>query len=116
MPSDPRALSFDEFAAFIRASAGVPRRIAIRPGSLFEDDLGITGDDGCDLLEATEQHFGVLLSTPEHGYRETFGLASHEVLFHSEGLGWGATDLVDLFRPDAMPTSVRNFKAAGSDK
>jgi hypothetical protein len=110
MSSDSRTLSFEEFADFIREWASIPRRIAIRSETLFENDLGITGDDGCDLLKATEHHFGVLLASPEHGYRDTFGLASDEVLFHSEGLGWDWTDIVRLFRPTAMPSSVRDFK------
>jgi hypothetical protein len=55
---------------------------------LFEDDLGITGDDGIALLEATEKRFGVQLSL-----RETFNLGPNEFLFNGEGLG---PDIVTL--------------------
>ena len=100
--------SFEEFAAFIRDWAGIPRT-KIAPETLFEDDLGITGDDGCELLEATERHFGVCLSSPEDGYRRTFDLAPHECLFHGEGMGWGGANVIGLFRP-SLPPSVRAFK------
>ena len=86
--------SFEEFATFVREWARIPARIEIVPETLFEDDLGITGDDGCELLQATEKHFWVCLSSPEDGYRRTFDLAPHEFLFHGEGLGWGLPDII----------------------
>jgi hypothetical protein len=102
--------SFEQFAAFIREWAAIPARIEIRPKTLFEDDLGITGDDGCELLEATEKRFRVRLSSPEDGYRRTFDLAQHEVLFHGEGIGWDLSDIISLFRPSVVPASVRAFR------
>ncbi|MBK7926639.1 MAG: hypothetical protein IPJ98_03870 [Bryobacterales bacterium] len=102
--------SFEELADFIREWAAIPRRMSILPETLFEDDLGITGDDGCELLEATEKHFGVCLSSPEEGYRRAFDLAPHEFLFHSEGLGWDLSDIVSLFHPSAPPSSIRAFR------
>ena len=107
---EPPTPSFEEFAAFIRDWARIPKRIAITPDTLFEDDLGITGDDGCELLEATAKHFRVSLATPEDGYRRTFDLAPHEFLFHSEGFGWDLSDIISLFRPSAMPSSVKAFR------
>jgi hypothetical protein len=79
------------------------------PETLFEDDLGITGDDGCELLEETERRFAVRLSSPEHGYRETFNLAPHEFLFNSEGFGPSFHDIMTLFRPSLIPSSVKRF-------
>jgi len=107
-PGQERAtLLFEELANFIREWAAIPRRKRIVPETLFEDDLGITGDDGCELLEATEKHFGVCLSSPEEGYRRSFDLAPHEFLFHGEGLGWGLSDIVSLCE---MPSSIRAFR------
>jgi hypothetical protein len=54
-----RPPSFDELAAFVREWAGIPNRKRIAPETLFEDDLGITGDDGCELLDETERRFDV---------------------------------------------------------
>lgn len=90
-------LSFAEFADFIRSQCGVSRKKNITPESKFEDDLGITGDDGVDLLKTTEKRFSIKLSDTEHGYRKTFDLGPNEFLFNSEG--W--------FR---LPVSVREFK------
>jgi len=97
MPPPP----FEEFAEFVRAFAGLSRKRSIVPSTRFEGDLGITGDDGCDLLRETETQFGVALSSKEHGYRLTFGLGPDEYLFHAEGL--------DLFGLSSGP--VREFTA-----
>jgi acyl carrier protein len=87
-------LSFDEFAEFIRQWAGLSRKKQIAPETEFEDDLGITGDDGCELLEAAEKRFKVTLSSEENGYRETFNLGPNEFLFHAEGFGPSLPDLL----------------------
>jgi hypothetical protein len=99
--------SFEEFAGFIREWGRIAKRKQIAAETLFEDDLGITGDDGCELLEEIEGHFGVCLSSPEHGYRQTFGLAANEFLFHSEGFGPSRSDIVSLFKPSSPPALVR---------
>ena len=52
-------LSFAEFADFIRSQCGVSAKKTITHESKFEDELGITGDDGVDLLKATEKRFNV---------------------------------------------------------
>jgi hypothetical protein len=101
--------SFEEFAKFIHEWAGIPTRKQIAPETLFEDDLGITGDDGCELLEETERRFGVCLSSPEHGYRQTFGLGPNEFLFHSEGFGPSWSDFVSLFGESSPPNIIRRF-------
>jgi hypothetical protein len=93
--------SFKEFTDFIRTCTGISMRKQIVPETLFERDLGVTGDDGCELLEAIEDHYGVCLLSRDDGYRSTFGLAPHEFLFHSEGLG----GLLDIF----SRSSVRAF-------
>src|ERR1700722_968930 len=79
-------LSFDQFAEFIREYWHVSNRKSISPETQFERDLGLTGDDGADLLEATERKFGVVLSGENKELRETFSLGPNEYLFHSEGL------------------------------
>jgi hypothetical protein len=89
--------SFDEFVAFLREWGRVSRKKIISPETQFEADLGITGDDGCELLEATEKRFQVRLSSDERGCRDTFGLGFNEFLFHSEGLRFGPPPLITLF-------------------
>lgn len=77
--------SFEEFAQFIRDWGRFKSDRSITPNTLFEDDPGITGDDGADLLEAVERRFKAPLRSAEHGYRKTFDLSPNEVLFQSEG-------------------------------
>ena len=82
-------LSFEEFAGFIRECGHLGREERITPDTRFERDLGITGDDGNELLQAAEKRFGVTFT------RETFNLKPNEFLFGPEAsLG----DLITLFR------------------
>lgn len=94
------APSFEQFIAFIREFAVLSTSTVITPATRFEKDLGITGDDGTELLEGVEKRFGVQLSSVEHGVRPVFNLKPNENLFHSEGF-----DLVGL----SSSESVREF-------
>jgi hypothetical protein len=101
-------LTFDEFAAWLREYWSVPVRKAISPETQFERDLGLTGDDGDDLLEAVEKEFEVRLGNEETGVRETFSLEPNEYLFHSEGWGPSPAELISLFSNSPSPI-VRSF-------
>lgn len=98
-------LAFDEFTNFIRDHWQVSDRKRISPETQFERDLGLTGDDGKDLLEATEKRFGVTLCSGETGLRKTFNLGPNEYLFHSEGIL--PFTFTSLFNP--VKTTVRKF-------
>jgi len=89
--------SFSEFADFLCQWGSISRRKVISRNTQFESDRGITGDDGCELLEATEQRFHVRLSSEENGYRETFNLGPDEFLFNSEGFLFGLRPLITRF-------------------
>jgi hypothetical protein len=56
--------NIDEFADFIHEYWHVSDRKKISLETQFEGDLGLTGDDENDLLEATEKRFGVTLQNP----------------------------------------------------
>lgn len=75
--------TFNVFALFIREVVGYPDRKAITPETLFENDMGVTGDDGVDLLEATEKRFNVDWTD----FRAVFNLKPDEYLFGPEGFG-----------------------------
>jgi hypothetical protein len=101
-------LTFDEFAAWLREYWSVPVRKAIVPETQFECDLGLTGDDGDDLLVAAEKEFEVKLGNEETGIRETFDLQPNEYLFNSEGWGPSPAELTSLFSGSPSST-VRSF-------
>jgi hypothetical protein len=101
------SLTFDEFARFIREYRAVPAHKEIALETQFERDLGLTGDDGDDLLLATEKQFGVALASDETGVRKTFNLEPNEYLFHSEGLELFPIEMTMLF--GATAHSVREF-------
>lgn len=101
-------LTFDEFAEWLRWYRYIPARKAILPETQFERDLGLTGDDGTDLLEATEKRFEVRLGNEETGLRDTFNLQPNEYLFHSEGWGPSPAEIISLFSDSPSPT-VRCF-------
>ena len=67
--------SFADLAKFIREWVALPRKKQIVPDTRFEEDLGITGDDGCELLEAIQKHFNAPLCEVGYGYRRTSTLA-----------------------------------------
>ena len=101
-------LTFDEFARFICEYWSVSNPKQITQETQFERDLGLTGDDGNDLLKATEKRFDVTLCSEETGVRETFNLRTNEYLFHSEGGGLGMPfEMTTLFSTTA-PT-IRDF-------
>lgn len=101
-------LTFDEFAQWLPEYWRVPNRKAITPETQFERDLGLTGDDGDELLIAAEKRFEVRLGSEETGVRETFNLQPKEYLFHSEGWGPSPAEFISLFSD--TPAFVRSFE------
>ncbi len=77
--------TLQDIERFVRDFAGLGAGQSVTPQTRLDADLGITGDDGDDLLKAAAEHFGAKLADPIHGYRETFSLAENEYLFHAEG-------------------------------
>ena len=77
--------SFERFCEMIREKSGFSQSKLITPDTQFERDLGITGDDGSELLETIERNYHIQF-TPG-----SFSLGPDERLFHDEG--W------DLFVP-----------------
>lgn len=75
----------EEVIAFVREYSGDVKSM-ITEHTRLEADLGITGDDGVELLEEAEQRFGVCFVTEERSFKETFGLGENEYLFNAEGL------------------------------
>jgi hypothetical protein len=88
--SNGTAPGFEEVANFVRGWALVPAKQPITVHTQFERDLGITGDDGGELLQAAEEHFKVNLRDGDNGYRTIFNLGSNEYLFNSEGFSIGS--------------------------
>jgi hypothetical protein len=100
-------LTFGEFANCIREYWQVSDRKKVSPETQFERDLGQTGDDGNDLLVATEKRFGVTLCSEETEMRETFNLGPNEYLFHSEG--WDPFPFRFTSLLNAVEPTVREF-------
>ena len=99
--------SLEEVIGFVRDHTRTRRSLTAE--TRLEADLDVTGDDGTDLLEAVEAHFGLAISDAKTGVRSTFGLGPNEYLFGSEGfdlIGIGA--LFRWFRGEPRP-SVRDL-------
>jgi len=101
-------LTFEQFAEFIRKQGAVSRKKQIERETQFERDLGITGDDGGELIEATERQFGVALTSAEDGLRNTFNLGPNEFLFHAEGFEIFPFEVLSITGRSPTPT-VRSF-------
>ncbi len=67
--------SFQDVAEFVANFCGADSS-SIHPGTRLEADLGITGDDGVDLLAAFAERFRVDFGRPD---------SKEQYLFHSEG-------------------------------
>jgi acyl carrier protein len=91
--------TFEELADFIREWGGIGSKKVITPEALFEKDLGVTGDDGQDLLEAVEKRFDVCLDSDELPFQLLFNLGPNEVLFNLEGLWFVAPEIITIFGP-----------------
>ena len=76
--------SLADVIAFVREFSGCKRE-NIDENTCLEKDLGITGDDGVELLEEAEKVFGVSFFAEEDDFRKAFSLQENEYLFHSEG-------------------------------
>lgn len=105
-----RGPTFTEFEHFLRKHLDLDQHDKVIPTTLFEDHLGVSGDDGVDLLDATEKQFGVSFEP----LWETFSMQPNEYLFHGEG--FGQIDLPWLmgklwpFGPSIWkPTTCRKF-------
>jgi len=99
--------TFEQFAELVRHFAGCSSKVQITRATKFQDDLGITGEDGTELLIETEKHYGVLLHSEEHGFRVTFNLAPNEYLFNSEG--FNAFELLGRLFGVKEGSTVREF-------
>lgn len=76
--------TLDQVIAFVREFTGTPHRTIITASTRIEEDLGVCGLDGVDLLERVEKHFGIEFPAGD-GVRIAFELAPHEYLFSSDG-------------------------------
>ena len=71
--------SFEELASLIRKHQGFRPDKRILPEFQFERDLGVTGDDGVEILEEVQNRYGIEFS------RKSLDLEDNEYLFHPEG-------------------------------
>ena len=91
----------------MREFAGLKASRILDAQTRLEADLGITGDDGAELLQAAATRFGVVLADAQRGYRDTFQLEENDYLFHSEGLQLsGAEALASWIRRKPRPRVV----------
>ena len=72
-----------EVIRFVRDHLGVADHVPLDSTTRLEADLGVTGDDGDELLWAAESRFGVSFGTD---LRPAFALAADETLFGPEGV------------------------------
>jgi acyl carrier protein len=96
-------LGLEEVLEFVREYSGDHKSV-ITEHTLLEADLGITGDDGVELLVEAEKKFGVSFVTEERSFQETFRLGDNEYLFNSEGLDLlGIGRLVSWLKKEQRP-------------
>jgi hypothetical protein len=85
-------LTLENLISLIREFHRIPNKTEISENTLLEDGLGITGDDGCELLEEIEKTFSLSFTGKDGSLREAFDLEENQFLFHGEGI-----DLFGIF-------------------
>lgn len=80
-----RDIELSEVIAFVREYTGVSERRPIGPDTRLEADLGVTGDDGDELLREAAEQFQVDLASPADGIARTLDLGPNEYFFGPEG-------------------------------
>jgi acyl carrier protein len=103
--------TFNDVAEFVRDWARLPAKKQITPDTQFERDLGITGDDGDELLQAAQKRFKVNFTDGDNGVRTIFKLGPNEYLFNSEGFPspFGGGGIITLFSTPDTNFTVRAF-------
>ena len=96
--------SISEVITFVREfRLERPHRL-ITAETRFEADLGVTGDDGDDLLNAAMERFNVDLASEENGIAQTLQLAPNEYFFGPEGFDpLGISVLLRWLRGEPRP-------------
>jgi len=79
--------TLDDLISLIRTHQCISEQITINGSTLLEKDLGITGDDGSELLEEIENKYDISFSGENGTIQGAFELEEDEYLFHSEGEG-----------------------------
>jgi acyl carrier protein len=93
--------SFDAICEIIRDQSQLRPEDRITPDTQFERDLGITGDDGAEILDRVPDYYEIRFTA------KSFDLAPNEYLFNSEGF-----DIVPAFVRSLMrkpEPEVRSF-------
>jgi hypothetical protein len=81
-------ITVEHLIEFIRHHQRIAKEMVIDQYTLLEKDLGITGDDGGELLDVIEKEFAVSFVGSDSTIRKAFGLEKSEYLFHNEGVGF----------------------------
>ncbi len=95
--------SIIEVINFIREYSGI-RKKHIDENTYIDRELGITGDDGVELLEEAEKVFEVSFESEVHNLRTLFSMKENEYLFHAEGFDlFGISRFIDWLRGKHRP-------------
>ena len=79
-------ISFEEFKQLMREIVDLDANYPLTTETYFEKDLGVTGDDGYELLVDIENSLEIEFLTAGDNCQEIFGLEPGQYLFHSEGI------------------------------
>ena len=69
----------------IRDFHGIPESVSIEANTKLEKELGITGDDGVELIEFLQDKMKLSFIGTDGTLSEAFDLSKNECLFNSEG-------------------------------
>ncbi|MDH3223375.1 MAG: DUF1493 family protein [Gemmatimonadota bacterium] len=100
-------IELDDVVEFVREFTRVPPRISITADTRIEADLGVTGDDGVELLLGAEERFCADFGDDLAG---VFGLDQGQTLFNDEGTGMPGMGVLLRLLGRGAPPEVRDLK------
>ncbi|WP_052127540.1 DUF1493 family protein [Enterobacter cancerogenus] len=71
--------TLEEVIEFVHEFSGDHKSV-ITEHTLLDADLGITGDDGVELLEDAEKKFGVSFVTEERSFQKIFEIGEVDIM------------------------------------
>jgi len=92
--------SLDEVIWIIRDIGSFSEKDEVGPSSTIQEDLGLEGDDGWEILETIWERFGLRYPENEEEFEGAFGIEPGQILFLPEGsLFAPSPEIITLFGP-----------------
>jgi hypothetical protein len=82
----------------VRLVANLPEHEHIHAQTTIQEDIGLDGDDGWEMIEKIWAQYSLRQPDDESEFNRAFAIAPTQFLFYPEGLSFGqGSELISLF-------------------